>query len=1023
MRYVDALLCVAALLCGEWLVVGLLHWSELAGPIELLTTLTSLVPFALILAVPLSVGGALLAFALERPEQPRARVLAAVPAVLLAAVVAVAVSGGRQLAGARGPIFVAVTVLVAGGVTWLAAPYVGRGLSWLRGRGWWWVVAVTLVAVVAVEWVNQTVLPRLYLPFHIGLAVLATWLAAVASLAWSVDARRRLRLGLCAGLVATSAALAPGAPERLRLFDNVRFIYVERAPILAHPLRLMGLLAPPPPIVDPDEGPKRDGPELAVDFTGRDIVLVTIDALRADHVGAYGYERATTPALDALAESGVVFEQAFTATPHTSYAVSSLMTGKYMRPLLLQGVAGDSETWADALRRYGLRTAAFYPPAVFFVDQERFEGFQRRGFGFEYRKVEFATADQRVAQVERYLAEQPADQRLFLWVHLFEPHEPYEQHPDHAFGERSIDRYDSEIAAADEGLGAIVARVRAKRPRAVVIVSADHGEEFGDHGGRYHGTTVYDEQVRVPLVIDAPGLLEPRRVSAPVSLVDLMPTVLAGLGIPRSPRIRGRNLGPWLLGRGEGEGFAFAETDEQTLLAQGSLRLVCARRIGACRLYDVASDPGQRTDRAADHAETFTSMKHQLAALVSSLGRYEQGQAPWPTALRRGIAGDVEAAVDVAGLLDDADVRIRRKAAEVLFDLRRPEVAPHLRRALTREEDEETERWIALALTRLEQGASLTYDLLGDDDLRWRRLAALALAESGDRRGEGVLLAWWRRAYPEEAADAEETIPFDRAREIAQAFGRIKSEKAVGPLVWALRDVRLRRYVAEALATIGESAGRPGLAKALATERYHDARVTIARALVTLGGEIELRKPLIRFLGVPDPIAGGLEIAQDANMLRYVGGPRDRELRRLREFATSGVTVGLVVPESEHATGEGLRVLVRAKVSGGEAGEVRFGLATTVMSDGDRSQLVPKKAPNFDPALTVTIPVPADGRTRELYATLPKAVSERVEPGDHADFVVYATQSVEVASCAVVPLAAEIPPPPPEPWEPEDGRD
>ena len=883
MRYVDALLCVAALLIGEWLAVGLLSWGEIAGPIELLVTLASLVPFALLLAVPVSVGGALLVFALERPEEPRARVLAAVPAVVLAAVVAVAVSGGRQLAGARGPIFVAVTVVFAGGITWLVAPWVGRGLRWLHERGWWWVVAAALGAVIAVEVANRVVLPRLYLAFHVGLAVLATWLAAVASLAWSVNARRRLRLGLCAGVVLLSAVLAPGAPERLRLFDNIRVIYVERAPILSHPLRLMGLLSPPPPIVDPGEAPKGEGPELVVDLTGRDIVLVTIDALRADHVGAYGYERATTPALDALAETGVVFEHAFTATPHTSYAVTSLMTGKYMRPLLLQGVAADSQTWADALRRYGLRTAAFYPPAVFFVDQERFTAFDERGFGFEYRKVEFASAAERVAQVERYLADQPVEQRLFLWVHLFEPHEPYEQHEAHAFGERSIDRYDSEIAAADAGLGAIVAGVRAKRPGAVIIVSADHGEEFGDHGGRYHGTTVYDEQVRVPLVIDVPGLLEPRRVAAPVSLVDLMPTVLAGLGIPRSPRIRGRNLAPWLLGRGRGEGFAFAETDEQTLLAEGSLRLVCARRIGACRLYDVTSDPGQHTDRAADHAERFTAMKGRLASLVSSLGRYEEGDAPWPTALRRGIAGDVEAAVDVASLLDDADVRIRRKAAEVLFDLRREEVAPHLRRALGREEDEETERWIALALTRLEQGASLTFDLLNDDDLRWRRLAALALAESGDARGERLLLAWWRRAYPEDPADAEETIPLSRAREIASAFARIKSEDAVGPLVWGLRDVRLRRYVAEALAAIGESAGRPGLAKALASERYHDARVTIARALVTLGGEIELRKPLIRFLGVSDPIADGLEIAREAGMLRYVGGPRDRELRPVRE--------------------------------------------------------------------------------------------------------------------------------------------
>ena len=91
---------------------------------------------------------------------------------------------------------------------------------------------------------------------------------------------------------------------------------------------------------------------------------------------------------------------------------------------------------------------------------------------------------------------------LFLWVHFFEPHEPYVVHPDHLFtGGRSADEdaYDGEIATADDGIGRIVRLLRARRPGAVVIVTADHGEEFGDHGGRYHGTTVYEEQVRVPL--------------------------------------------------------------------------------------------------------------------------------------------------------------------------------------------------------------------------------------------------------------------------------------------------------------------------------------------------------------------------------------------------------------------------------------------------------------------------------------------------------------------------------------------
>ena len=110
----------------------------------------------------------------------------------------------------------------------------------------------------------------------------------------------------------------------------------------------------------------------AIDLRGRDVVLISVDALRADHVGAYGYGRPTTPRLDRLAAEGVVFEAAYTPTPHTSYAVSSLMTGKYIRPLVLQGLGDDSETWAQHLQRYGYKTAGFYPPAVFFIDGERF---------------------------------------------------------------------------------------------------------------------------------------------------------------------------------------------------------------------------------------------------------------------------------------------------------------------------------------------------------------------------------------------------------------------------------------------------------------------------------------------------------------------------------------------------------------------------------------------------------------------------------------------------------------------------
>ncbi|HZO12455.1 MAG TPA: sulfatase-like hydrolase/transferase, partial [Polyangiaceae bacterium] len=764
----------------------------------------------------------------------------------------------------------------------------------------------------------------------------------------------RVRVAAAGAILVASAVSLVRAPARLGLYDNLRFIYLERAPLLSHAVRLAAMLAPPPPLDgDAADAQGRGG---SLDMRGRDVLLVTIDALRADHVGAYGYERRVTPNLDALAREGALFEAAYTATPHTSYAVASLMTGKYMRPLLLQGVGDGSESWAEVLRRYGYRTAGFFPPAVFFIDRERFTSFERTGLGFEYHKVQFSTAAARASEVEKYLGAQSDEQRLFVWVHLFEPHEPYEAHAQHDFGTRSIDRYDSEIAAADAGLGALVKAWRARRPKGIVIVGADHGEEFEDHGGRYHGTTVYEEQVRVPLVFNAPGLVAPRRVAEPVSLVDLMPTVLGGLGIPVSPRVRGRDLGPLLTGAANGQGFAFAETDEQTLLARGKLRLICARRVGACRLFDVAADPGERVDAAAKHAETFGKLKRELASFVASLGRFEQGEKSWPQALRRGIAGDVEAAMEVAALLDDADVAIRQKAAKVLFELARDETAGHLRRALRADEDKVVRAWSALALTRVGQGAPLVYDLLTGDDLGWKRLAALALAESGDARGEDVLLAWWSRAFPAKDKEKPEPIPFERARAVALALGRIKSEDAVGPLTRGLADVRLRVHVAKALAAIGEDAARPALAEALAEERYQDARVAIARALVALGGDVELRGPLVRFLGVPDALPGGLAIALEADVLELIGGPKERELERLRAFATSGVAVGMVIPDID-VPARGLRTVVRARATGGDAGEVRIGLLTKPRHPGDRKRPVPKTAPELVPELTATIRV------------------------------------------------------------------
>ncbi len=852
--------------------------------------------------------------------------------------------------------------VVAAGAAGAAVLALGLPALVARARARPWVLAALMAALgAALIWADAAVLPRLYPAFHAGLFA-TSWLAwSLAGLAIAPQLGRGVWVSI--GFAALGVVLGPLGAHSLQSYDNMRLLLVEHAPWEGRGVRLASWIAPPPPeatvkVAMPGEVPR------ALDWGGRDVLLITVDALRADHVGAYGYGRPTTPHLDALAREGALFEHAYCPTPHTSYSVTSLMTGKYMRPLLTLGLGEDSETWAAASRRYGYRTAAFYPPAVFFIDPDRFTAFRDRGLDFEYRKEEFAGPALREAQMRDYLAHAAPGTPLFLWVHFFEPHEPYVAHSDHRFGDgqSDLDRYDGEIAEADDGIGAIVGMVRKARPRVVVIVTADHGEEFGDHGGRYHGSSVYEEQVRVPLVVVGPGV-RPARVATPVQTIDLFPTTLSALGIPRPARVRGRDLGPLLAGKDapDDAGLALAETDDYALLAERSLRLVCQKHLGACALYDIATDPHERHDIARDRAADTRRMHAELDTLISEQGKLEgQGTSGLPEALRRAMQGDVTAAPDTAGLLDDADVKVRRKAAAALYDLRSADVAPSLRRALQKDEDADVRRWCALALLRVGQPASPEAQALAKDpDPAWRRRAGLAFAEQGDDRGAADLAAWL----------GDKQVSFARQREILSALGKVRSRAAVPALVGALDDVRLRPYLADALGAIGDASASGPLLAQFAKERYVTTRPHEARALLALGVRQELREPLRRFAGVPEPMAGAVATARQAALLDAAHGGWT---------APAGATPGQVAQKVALSEDGPARLLVLV----GGAGKV------SAKVDG--------------------VEVPLGGEGTERTADLPDRHAGRV--------------AVEVAAAAasgvlgfwVVPRAPELPPPAPK---------
>ncbi|MFI5297172.1 MAG: sulfatase-like hydrolase/transferase [Polyangiales bacterium] len=896
------ILVTSWLLKREAIRVAIAGAHEVAGNWELVAMQKAAPPIALLVAAPILLAIAIVGSLAARVEARWSKTLLALATIGCAVPWGLATSTGRkaQQLSWRLPwlAFVIASALV---LSMIALPFLVRAVR--RARLVAAPVGLTIAAMGTVA--DQRVLPRLYPLLHASFVVIALAGIVLAVDAarvvesirwrrlwrWKWDPRRMtLDLMILFGALSVRGAvksLAWGGPE-LAKYDNARRILVDRSLPLGRAATLALRKWPARPL-DPDVStpdPLSTDPARALSANGRDVLLVTIDALRADHVGAYGYARATTPAIDALAREGTTFMHAYTPTPHTSYAIASLMTGKYLRPIFeLQAASGGvrtgDETWAALFRGYGFRTAAFFPPAIFFVDADRFADLRKRALDFEYSKEEFAAPDLRASQIEQYLAAAPHDHPLFVWVHLFEPHEPYVTHAGHDFGASDVDRYDSEIAAADEGVGQMVRAFRSRSPSGIVIVTADHGEAFGEHDARYHGTTVYEEQVRVPLVMSAPGLFAQQHIAGPVQLIDLMPTALSMYGLPRPVRVRGRDLSPWLVDakpKVASDGVAFSEVDDQLLYARGDERLICGRSSQACALYDVGDDPGETrplttaTDRAA-------TLRRELGALMAESERREAIDGPaayWPEALRRAMAGDATAALDVAPLLDDVDPRVQYDAAKALAKLGDPATLPHLRRASSIAKVPRFAAWLKVATARcavtVDAASRQPHDADAIDNPE-------SMVDVGNDAGAMVdvlvvAIADWRPvASPRVlnwAADAAiDSIlkPTPISRDVVRALSIVgphasadRAKLVTAPLLRALDDVRLRAVAATALGVLDDDDAAEPLRARLATERHLDARGPEAIALLRLG-DVEHALPLVQWmLGVPEPPPDASEI-------------------------------------------------------------------------------------------------------------------------------------------------------------------
>lgn len=582
---------------------------------------------------------------------------------------------------------------------------------------------------------------------------------------------------------------------------------------------------------------------------GANILLITVDALRADHLGTYGYGRPTSPALDALAKESVVFERAYATTPHTSYSLTSLLIGKPAFTLANLHELEGHPSLADYARGHGYHTAAFYPPAVFFVEPEQFRSYQTSRFGFEEVEEEAWTEETSATKLSERALEflrRPRSTRFCLWLHYFAPHEPYLDRSDGgmtAFGPRAVDRYDAEVRWVDREIGRVLDQVRKQYPRTIVVVTADHGEEFGDHGGAYHGTTLFDEQIRVPLIVHAPGH-PAARVEVPVSTVDVLPTVLSAVGIPVPAALPGQNLSPFLESSSGSDppptvAPVFAENNALKMVIAEGHKLTCDVRRELCVLYDLKHDPEERRDVSEMRPEIRARLDSLLRDWLGGGGARTAGQVvasatdPSSGALRRAALGDRGAVADLLPMLTDSiehPVEQQRHAARALALLVDPGsgIGAPLRQARHRVADLLTAAWLSVALARLGDPDAVTELPTRLDqivplprDLAVQAAVALAHAGRGDVSTLGGLLA--------------ETEDVNVRCALMDGLARTGDDRAGLELMRGYEVIRSRICCANALRRLASPTTLGFILARVADEPYLTVQTELLRAIGEIG--------------------------------------------------------------------------------------------------------------------------------------------------------------------------------------------
>jgi arylsulfatase A-like enzyme/Flp pilus assembly protein TadD len=384
------------------------------------------------------------------------------------------------------------------------------------------------------------------------------------------------------------------------------------------------------------------------------VVVITIDTLRADHLGCYGYKLIHTPNIDALAHDSARFERAYTPVPVTLPAHTVIFTGTYPTLSGMHDFSGNKlnpsqPTLASVLKQHGYVTGAVIGSAVL---DSRFG--LNQGFDFYYDHFDFnRLQESNLEEMERrgnIVADVSLDwlnknyqSKFFLWMHLYDPHYPYR--PPAPYDEQYKDRpYDGEIAFADSQVGRLVDFLKAKGlyHDTLIVLTGDHGESLGEHGEKTHGFFIYNATLHVPMMIHLPDEASGRTMANPVSLADLLPTVLQVLKVDVPSQVQGRSLLPLMTTqKKEDRRSLYAETFLPRLHFNWSeLRAVETEKyqfIDAPKpeLYDLDKDPGETLNLYPEKKAVAEELRARLAELIRQYG--SEGELAQKTGLDAGL--------------------------------------------------------------------------------------------------------------------------------------------------------------------------------------------------------------------------------------------------------------------------------------------------------------------------------------------------------------------------------------------------